>query len=316
MKKVVETLLRRFVEMLDYVFLLRPTLWYPVWIFFIAGFWGNQQGNGSSVVDPVSSFAILALLTGMMGAVYILNQLQDVETDRANQKLFIIANGLVSGKQAIGEAVGLTALALAGAFVLDLTQGVLFLVVFVITGILYNFPPSRWKDRPIMGMLVNGLGCVLIYTIGWMCVRAERGIPMQAWLYGLAGISVSLNTTLPDMEGDSKAGKRTFTVAYGVEATAIAALVMEVLTVGWALYLKEWLLLVPAGLVLPLFIWAAIQRTKARVMFATKVSILALALAVCVVFPWLLLPIFGVFLLSKYYYRKRFNLNYPTLKNG
>lgn len=315
-KKIAEVRLKKLLTILDYVFLLRPTLCYPVWIFFIAGHWGARQAFPDSEWQVVDALLIVSAVTLLMGAVYILNQLQDVETDRANHKLFIIADGIVSVRSAYTEAVILSLVSLAAGFMFHPYIGVLFVLLFIITGIFYNYPPTRWKDRPLMGMVANGMGCVLIYLIGWLAVRSQLRIPAHAWLYGVAGISVSLNTTLPDMEGDRLAGKRTFAVAYGIEATAIAALVVEALTIGWAWYLKEWLLFWPAVLVLPLFVWAVITRKRADVMRATKVSVVALALAVCVICPWVLIPVFAVFFLSKFYYRKRFDFNYPTFKSN
>ncbi|MCX7013537.1 MAG: hypothetical protein NTW86_13440, partial [Candidatus Sumerlaeota bacterium] len=59
--------------------------------------------------------ACLAALTALLGGIYIFNQIADRKTDKANGKLFLLANGFVSAGAAVLEASLLSAAGTAGA---------------------------------------------------------------------------------------------------------------------------------------------------------------------------------------------------------
>jgi 4-hydroxybenzoate polyprenyltransferase len=163
-------------------------------------------------------------------------------------------------------------------------------------------------------MAVNVIGGMLIFDAGWVAGGGGRTIPFQVLAYGLGATSVFLNTTLPDMKGDAKTGKITFGVRYGIRMTAVWALAFEAATVALSLFLKEWLLFIPSVFVLPLFVYATARGRLSDTIRATKFSVLALAASVCILFPFYVLLIFGVFFLSRWYYKKRFRFDYPNFK--
>lgn len=300
----------------DPVFLIRPTLMLPAWIFFLAGVWSVQH----HAIHPVRSFSDILLsglaLTAVMGAVYILNQIQDVETDRVNRKLFLISEGHVPIRSAWLEAALLVFSGLFLGFQIDIRTGLFLGVLFLLTGWAYNFPPARFKDRPVASLLVNGTGGLLIASLGWVSGGGTGWIPMRACVYFFACASVSFNTMLPDIKGDRVAGKITFAVRYGLRATVIWALVTESITVILAWLFREWILFYPALAMLPFFLYALTQKSVSDVVRATKYSVLAMAAAVCVEYPWFLIPIFTVFFGSRLYYKVRFGLNYPSFKHS
>ena len=309
--------MKKGVENLDNLFLLRPTLFYPIWTFFLAGMWGGTRfGNRvGEFAHPVSPLWVCVFLSFVMGGVFIVNQIQDAETDRANGKLFLIANRIISVKEAYIEAVLLAGIGIIAGFWIDVRIGLGFFFLLFLAGWLYNYPPAQWKNRPLLGLATNGIGGFVIYCLGWLTGGGEF-VPPRAVAYALAGVAVFLNTTLPDREGDKKTGKITFSIRYGVKKTAWTALVFEIATLGFAFGFKDWLLLFPALFVLPFFVLGVLNPTVNRMMRATKFSVLALAAAVCVVFPWYVVPVFVVFYLSKAYYRKRFGFDYPSFKSS
>jgi 4-hydroxybenzoate polyprenyltransferase len=303
-------------ELLDSLFLLRPTLFFPVWTYFLAGRYGGARAPGASPhpLHPAHAVWIMAALSMLMGSVYILNQIQDMETDRRNRKLFLLANGIVPVRRAYAEAAVLAAASAGFAFWVDPLFGLGFVTLFLLAGILYNYPPTAWKNRPIPGIFVNGAGSMLIYDIGWVAGGGAQELPAQAFAYAFAVIAVFLNTTLPDRQGDGATGKVTFGVRYGLGVTAIWALAFEAGSFALSLILREWLLFIPSALALPFFVRAAVRRRLPDTLAATKFAVSALACAVCVAYPGTLIPIAAVFFLSRWYYRKRFGFDYPNFR--
>ena len=304
--------------MLDWLFLLRPTLFYPIWTYYLAGHWGGKtSGSGENGFEQATGlWASVAALSLVVGGVFILNQVQDRETDRVNRKLFLLCDGIFPVGWAYAEAALVTLAGLALGFWIDVRVGALLSGLFILSGVGYNYAPFRWKDRAIMGLLTNATAGFLIYSLGWMTAGGHPMLPWRALAYMVAGGCVYLNTTLPDLKGDTHANKRTFGVRYGVKATARWALILEIITVGLAGYFRDWILFIPALAVLPLFIWGATRSTVEEVMRATKYSVAALAVGVCVVFPLYLVPVFFVFFLTRWYYKARFDFDYPNFKTS
>ncbi|MCK4571813.1 hypothetical protein KAT89_02680, partial [candidate division WOR-3 bacterium] len=75
--------------MMDYFILMRPTLFIPVWMFFLLGV---HFADGSLNFRSISIFI---LYTSLMGGVYILNQIVDRESDRKNEKLFLLSDEII-----------------------------------------------------------------------------------------------------------------------------------------------------------------------------------------------------------------------------
>ncbi len=298
------------IKIFDHFFLLRPMLFLPVFTFFFAGHWqgrrfGLEPGNG---LYP----AILPLCL-VIGSIYILNQIQDRETDRINNKLFFLSEGHIPVSRAAVQAVLFAIAGLVWGFQVDFILGMLLLGQLVIGGLVYNYSPARWKDRPVGGLITNAVCGVFIFLTGFGA-GSRVLLPVYALPYFFAGAAVYLNTTLPDTEGDRATGKRTFAVVYGMDVIAIWALVFEAGALITAFFLHDWLILSSALIALPFFIIAVINKREADIIRATKFSIFILVMAVCVFYPLLLLVIAALICFTKIYYRKRFHFDYPNFK--
>jgi 4-hydroxybenzoate polyprenyltransferase len=130
-------------SMLDYVFVLRPTLLFPVWLMALAGY-----KYGLAETPPRHSILLaVSLLSLLAGAVYILNQYADHASDRINKKLFLISEGHISPLTALCEAALLILFAVGLAFMMGKEIGLLFIAV------LANACPWRRSQKR-----ENGLG--------------------------------------------------------------------------------------------------------------------------------------------------------------
>ena len=295
---------------LDYFFIMRPTLFFPLWTFFLAGCFSAQR---YAVLHNHNRMLVsMGLLTLLMGAVYIINQIVDAEGDAKNDKLFFIARGIISEKSAKIQVAILLACSIAVAFLLDLKLGMMFIIVTIFTGLLYSIRPFSWKDRPILGILTNFAGGWSIVACGMVAAGYwGKGIFIRPLPYAVAIVSVFLLTTILDISGDKETEKITFGVRYGLKKTVYWALVFEIICAIISFWLREWLLFFPAVLAMPLFSIAAFKQDLKSINLAIKITVLLASLAVCAVYPFYFLLIVVNYFFSKWYYRVRFHLEYP-----
>ncbi len=313
------SLAQKLLRGLDYVFILRPTLFFPVWVVYAAGFivaqWQTQGGWRWTVWGGSDFWLPGMALTLLMGSAFILNQIIDIPIDRQNRKLFLLADGHVPLHLAYFETGMLFFLAVWLAFRMDVGMGTLFLAIYFVTGIGYSVPPFSWKDRPVAGLLANMMGALLIFIAGYW---AAGGVHIQAAVLALPYMAavgaVFLLTTLPDKPGDGQFGKETFAVRFGDRPTIYLGAVLEILALVGAWLLRDPVIFFPALISAPFFIYAVRQPKAANVVRAIKFPIVLLTFAVCFYFPILLLLFGGTYAASKWYYWQRFGLHYPSLK--
>jgi 4-hydroxybenzoate polyprenyltransferase len=192
--------------------LLRPfTLIAP----FIAVFFG--------VIIQLSAYNDLNLFVGNLGLIIfaalilasaqavgqILNQLEDIEVDKINNKGYrpVIA-GLISKGEAEAVSWILSIFAILGSFAINISYG-FFISLFLLFGVLYNLEPFRVKKRLWIntGSLAISRG-LLPFPAAW-CILGNI-FDLTPWLLGsIAAIWVLAwqNTKdLNDVEGDRKFG--------------------------------------------------------------------------------------------------------------
>ncbi len=303
---------------LDYIFVLRPTLFFPVWTVFLAGYHANllfdlkYSSLATSEIHSNNPILVAALLTLLMGAVFIFNQIADIQSDRENQKLFFIADGIIKKNIAILEGIALTIFSIAASFFLHHQLGIIFIIIFIFTGIIYNFKPFNWKDKPILGIVVNFCGGWSVAVCGWIAAGTSSWqFAIYAIPYAIGLVAVYLLTTLPDIQGDEAMDKITFGVKYGQKLTTYWAVVFEFAAVILSYLLKDYMLFLPALASFPLFLIAVVSREMNDIFRAIKFTVLFASLAVCIKYPLYFVIIFLTFYFSKWYYRRRFDLEYP-----
>jgi len=288
---------------------------YPVWIYILAGLWGGKRLVTETVLLNYEQIILIFFSTTMvMGSAYILNQIKDLETDRINNKFFLLTKDIISVKAAWIEAMILFLLGLVLGFFLNSGIGSALIVLFLLAGFCYNFAPLKLKNKPFGGMLINGIGGYIIYSLGWSVVYDRFILPVQGIPYFFAVLALYLNTTIPDYKGDKQTDKVTFSVKFGIKTTQIFALVCEIITLLTALYFKDWILGIPAFLILPFFIRSCLKIDTSVSLQATKFAIAVLTVMICIVYIWYAVLVVFIFGMTKLYYHKRLNFNYPALK--
>lgn len=307
----------KLIAVFDYLFLLRPILFVPLWALVLAGYyWAGAEGGTYRFAWLPPRKLLLSLLTYslLMGSVYIANQVFDRDTDRLNKKLYLLAEGYVGLRSAWIEAFLLVLVSLSLSLLF--TPGYrLFLILSLGLGILYSAPPFKFKGRPFVDILSNGLGygCFAFMT-GWLTQGAfDKAHLVKSLPYVLAVAAVFINTTVPDIEGDKKTGNVTTGVFLGLRGTVLLALLAILGAVVSSVLLGDWLCLLASGVATPLFAWAAIRARVKPAMVAYQLGGGVLVLILGVLFPWFLVLLLLTFAALWIYHKARFGLRYPAL---
>jgi len=260
-------------------------------------------------------WALLSVaLTAMFGLVYLLNQMRDRETDKQNKKLFLVAEGALSQRHLIIEAVILAVIAITALLISRFGHlGLWVVVLFTVIGILYNYTPIALKQRPWGGLIAYAVG-------GWMFVRLGGmiyGVPIDWYLeapYVIAFTASCLLTNLPDREGDITEGKRTFVVVYGNRTTMAVAVVGFILTIFWGIAIRDWVIALPAIAATPILLSAWKKNSIPLSVKANKMAIFLISVFVGITFPVYLLIIIIYYPLARWYHHHRFGMNYPSFR--
>lgn len=306
-----------YVRLFDRWFFARPVLMPPVWTILLLAAAPSHLFFPFHVLPPFSArlWAGLALAFFLVGGVYILNQVFDIESDRANNKLFFLPLRVLSTPSAIVQAMVFFVVAGVGGWYLG-RAWFLWTLVLALLGILYSLPVTRLKDRPLGGLLANAVGHgTLVYYLGRAIVEPYAVPPWGASVsYALAVAGVYLLTTVPDRAGDAASGKRTMSVFLGPQTTAaIAGLCVLGAAVVASIY-HQWPLVISAAVSFPVFL-AAIFSVKLSG-WAIRVALLALSFFACLAFPPYLLVLVCVYFSTRWYYRRRFGIVYPRMSAG
>lgn len=301
---------------LDYLFVLRPILLVPVWTMLLAG---HYQGQRFLALPPdrwrwpQELWWMVLLYSCLMGAAYIVNQVFDVETDRLNKKLFLVAEGYVNRTAVWLEAGILFAFSIILGFRMFGPGPGLLMAASGALGLLYSVPPFKFKARPFLDMLANGFGYgMLAFAAGWVSHgRYSDAVWLAAAPYALAVAAVYLNTTIPDREPDKATGNVTTGVLLGTAVTAWMALGLMVLSLALALALADLVCAAAAGCALPLFAVAAATGRMKWVMLSYQAGALALVALVGAIFPVFFALLAAIFLALRFYHKWRFGMDYP-----
>ncbi len=313
------------IKYLDYLFITRPILFFPGWITLMAGYLVARGENrllfdlmGGKLTPTYWNVPLVLTMfsfAAAMGASFILNQLQDVESDQKNKKLFLIGENYLSRRAAIGESLLLVLFSLAVSLFLSWKLFILNGLFIVITGYLYNYPPFQCKNRPYSGLFLNMLMGWIAFALGWTLSADLNGQFLLASLpYLFLNTGLYLLTTLPDVEGDRTAGKVTIGVKFGSKITIRFFLFCYSASLLAAAVLGDQLILAIDLLVLPVVLRLVQTFSLSWSIKTTKMTIFFFALLICFKFPTFFILMVALFFLTKFYYRKRFQFDYPNFR--
>ncbi|MGB9721649.1 MAG: UbiA family prenyltransferase [bacterium] len=309
----------RFLGVFDYFFVLRPLILIPVWDFFLIGNYLAYPENRLAI----KSFVGLGLYTMLMGGIYILNQINDINTDRLNKKLFILSENHMPLNNAYIEMILLWTLSLLLTRFFGIHFFILVLVSLII-GVLYSLPPVKLKGKPIFDTLSNGIGYgMLNFAAGWLMQKPfEWQIFLRFLPYFLSISAVFINTTIVDIEGDKKSGEFTTSIFLGERLSYVVSLVLMSGGVVFSIIYRDLICLIPSAMSVPLYFHTAIYYiTKKRVnrpmtIVSFRLPGVVFTIITCIIYPIIIPFLFVLLIGMRIYYKKRFDIDYPSLNQG
>jgi len=307
----------RILHVLDYFFVFRPTLFFPIWTIALVGaFAGQRQVGDYSPVGILSTFIIFALYTLTFGAVYLINNIFDRENDAANGKVFLISDDFIPPAKAWSYLIILLIVIFLLAFLHSIWLFYWLLGIFLVSGVAYSVRPIALKDRAYGSLAINIASGFALFAFGWQLYAPFDGIHVwwHAVPYVLAWVATSILTTIPDSSGDAEDDKHTIAVELGHAKSQNIAYLLLLLALVFALLTWDWVILVSCLLAWPFYHRMWQTRSVAGTLRAIRWSISFLSFTMFFVFPLYFLACFIVFFLARWYYRERFDLNYPTWK--
>jgi len=313
---------------LDFVFVLRPALMVPLWIFFAQGarLASHRGWLFETVVFPrIGEWLGLVSITGILGGGYLLNQMVDVETDRLNDKLFFLSRGIISMRSAAVELMMVWPASIAVALLL----GPAFLwaaVAALAFSVTYSVRPVRAKTRAGMDVLWNAAGFGLVAVLagvaatgaggpipaGGSLVRYVSGsmlLSIGSYVAAVAGVTAS--TIVLDREGDERMGLRTTAVAVGERGTSLAGVLLLAVAAVMGILSRDPVAVTGSFAALALAVRAHARRDRASRISANQLGVAAFGLAAACFSPYILVLSGAVVLGSRTYYRRRFGFAYP-----
>ena len=288
----------------DFFFALRPLVLVPAWSFLLLG-----HGLGAGDGFPAQRFL---LLSAVLAGVHLVNQVVDAESDRINAKGFFLQRGIFRARTYVLVASLLLGVALGTAWALDVTP--LGLTAAAALGLTYSLPPLRWSARPGWDLAANAVGYGGLAT--WIGAAEIAASPLWAARLGacmLAVAAVFLHTTLLDLEGDRRTGKRSSGVALGVQRTRRVAMLSALAGAAAAAAARAPFLLGASLGVAGLATASSLapRRCTSRTVSTGGTALFALAAGLQQ--PVFLLLLAFLVIATRTYYRRRFRLAYPSL---
>ena len=311
-----------FLRFIDGFFAVRPVVLIPVWGFALFGFY---QGKGLSLFNlfacwthpNIVPFSMILIFSLSVGCVYVLNQIADIATDKENGGLPLLASGVVSLPQALFVASVSTLISillplLTGHFPLALLS-----TAAIITGLLYSFKPTYFSGRPFLDFLTNAFGFgIIAFACGWYCSgsRLFNAHFFNAALpYFLLMCAGSISSTIPDINGDRRTGKKTTAVLLGARGAHGVALFFLCLAMIDALFVKDILVLFCSGVALPLYILYHCIPIKILEESTYKIGGMLCMIAAALFSPWFIIFSSVTIFATWMYFRFRHHVSYPSL---
>jgi 4-hydroxybenzoate polyprenyltransferase len=224
--------------------------------------------------------------------------------------------GIITLKQAKLQTFVLLLVFILGSFLFRLDiYFILFNLLLLLLGIWYSIPPLQFKSRPGLDLLLNMVGYGgLSFFIGWSAdTPISKEMIIMALPYFIFMAAMYINTTLIDYEGDRDSGLSTTGVFLGKYVASLSSLMIVLITMIIGYIQGNWIIFSIVGISFPLFVVACLKKDRKNFLLSVQVPGWLFVIFLGLIYPYYFLFIVFLYLLTKFYYKRRFNMDYPRI---
>lgn len=309
-------------KIIDYFFVLRPLILLPVWAFVVFGYFQGALAEGTvgSVgfwrITPLNwEFpAVLALYSLLFGAIFILNQIADYETDRLHPRIWLIASDKFPKQTAAWEMVIIALAALAGSMFFP--QAFLIFAATLFLGIVYSIPPTRFSGRPFFDFITNSLGHGLApFALGWTFAGGDMNweLVKSASPYIFLMTAGAINSTIQDIKDDKATGRITTSVKYGAKKALALSTIFLLFSINLSLLMGDLYCLVMGLVSFIFFLNALIKGLDEDYLKTLHIPGPFVVFLAGSLYPPMIIAIIALYFAARWYYPFRFGVDYPKV---
>lgn len=295
-------------KILDLIFAARPLLHLPIWSVYLISM--HQLGSPHLLYENV---LMMLAINFNAAAAYYINQVYDYDSDLINNKLGFLQKDIFTSKQLKVAALVCFIVSIVLSLIICIPAGLLN-ILLVLTGLAYSMPPVRLKDRPVSGLLVNGIsfGFIIPLIVGYVN-NNPVSIIWTGVYFSLAVMAIHLLTIIPDRNGDLETGKITLAKYMSDKALMVLSAVFIAVSILASLLMINFAIVIISIITLTVILSALFTRRNDIILFACKFPILILSILASYYFPIYFIFLIVLLISTRLYYRRRFNINYPRI---
>lgn len=181
----------------------------------------------------LSKIILVSLSAALIAAAgNIVNDIYDIETDKVSHPNRVLAQGLLSKK----EAVFLYNFFNVIAIILASRISDYLIVIVLFTIILLYVYSAYLKKLPLVGNIVIAFITGLAFIYGGFAADNPNGAIVPAVFAFLINLIREIVKDIQDIEGDSKLSFKTFPILYGIKKSKKIILLFTILLIGFTFY--------------------------------------------------------------------------------
>ncbi len=301
-------------KIIDIVFLSRPVLLIPVFVFITLGYLDNGRLSIRLSLHSKLLYHFI-FYTFIMFSVHLTNNINDAEADRENSGPGRIDFSAIPLKSLYITAILFAFVGLTGA----VFSGDLWIVVIyastLLLGFLYNFRPFYFTGRPFLDFLSNATEYgILCYLLGKRLSLNPNPDIISLLAYFAVMVAGAIASTTPDVRGDKKSGKMTTAVYLGVKKALVLGVVFLVLALLFGIARPNPVVVISSGLSIAVFLYAILFNQKKSILACTyQVGGGVLILLTHIFYPVLFVITLFLLGITMVYFKLRYNAIYPRI---
>jgi 4-hydroxybenzoate polyprenyltransferase len=313
---------RYFLPFVDGFFLLRPVVLVPVWGFVLFGYFKGADIYITElplvwITTSPFLFAWIMLFSLSVGCVFVLNQIADMNVDRINSGMPLLARRIASPRTAYCTATASALISIIVPFLTGRPMIAIFSIVTICIGAAYSFRPLYFSGRPFFDFLTNALGFgIIAFGMGWYCAGKnifEPAFFIAAAPYFLLMCAGAISSTIPDINGDREGLKMTTAVVFGEKNAHRLATFFIIAAALYSLISGDAIASVCSIAAFPLYILYMLCPGRVFAESAYKIGgAICIVMASCIL-PQLVLYCGIVVAITWMYFRFRCCIAYPSL---